>query len=206
MVRLNDSPAVRLYGLQLPPVPVHLYGSMTLSLRRIFNSVGAENVYEQFLLKLAAEAANALYESEKEHVKDGIIVREPYPKLDIGLDNLRWQWSVSESATDEESPGVLKKIDFSNKKKAMVIGGFIFKDAEPVITHIGFKKGTQRTALADVYAGKDEYGVLLLRFKGKIRPDEDMEIIYLAPTTGTLTMIPIAFVAEPKAETADWLI
>ena len=201
--------------LEIASIPadinVYLFGDITLPIRTLFikhQTEKGETTYLEYLLeKDAKTVAEVLWQSKTELIKSagGIVVRPIYPTKDFGLDNVLWDFTISTAVTDFDHPGTLITVN-PGDKKAIIVRGWRFMDVDPILTHFAYKIGTKISPFVDVYLAKDEYGLVLPRYPVKVPPEQDFNILYIAPYTGTVRMVPIGWVAEPIAQTADLLI
>ena len=150
------------------------------------------------------KAAQAFVEAYPDTARNrGVILRPIYPKLDLGLADVYWSFSIGSTSPDERSPITLVSVTVPDRKVYAVYGVRIF-DANPIIQHIGFKRGTAISPLVDV-SERDENGYLFFRGIPVWKRDDTMEILVTAHGTGTLRMAILGIVAEPSEVTADWL-
>ena len=185
-----------LYGV-VEGVKVYIEGYATYQFHK------DKEALELAIRKAIEKVAGIFARAQPELARNGVVVRPIYPYRDLGL-NVDWKWTITSTATNETNPGTLLSKTLS-EKQALVIFGLKFFDVNPIVKHIGFKKGTMKTAMIDVYAEKDEEGKIILRHQVAWAPKETVEILYTASTTGDLYMAILGFIAEPKAETADWV-
>jgi len=180
-------------------IPIYVSGAFTLYIGhrhleyvRDFVNAAIRKVASAFVEALDSIARNR-----------GVIVRPIYPKYDLGLPSIDWSFSIGSTSTDERNPVVLVSKQVPDRAVIGVYGVRIL-DVNPIIQHIGYRRGTHVSPMVDV-TERDEHGYLFFRSIPIWKPKDVMEILVTAKSTGTLNMAILGFVAEVVGETADWV-